>query len=71
MCDYSLWISDINESSVLRDGKEELGILSYKIFYNQSSGIMLFESRPELVVNVYCKPNGKYSKILRSRIDML
>ena len=48
--DYSLWISETNDTNVIRDGREQLEIFSYKL--RALPVIMLFESGLQLVANV-------------------
>lgn len=31
LCDYSLWINEINDGNALRSKKEELGIIHYNV----------------------------------------
>lgn len=45
-------MNDIND---IKDGKEELELFCYKLHAQQGSGILLFESVIELVVNEFCK----------------
>lgn len=58
----------MNNSNVIKDGREEMGIL-YHRYLHYSLRNILFESEFELVVNVYCKLYGKYgSAILHNLI---
>ena len=48
--DYSLYVSDMNDSHAIRDKKEELEILYYKVSaLPMKHGIVLFESGHRLV----------------------
>ena len=64
LSDYSLGISEMNDSNILREGKEKLEILLRYPYYSWSSKV-LFESGFRLVVNVYFtlgQPLTKFNK---------
>lgn len=59
----------MNDSSVIRDGREELGIIGYKYLCYLRSTIVLLESGLRLIVNIYCNHENIFQRSINNMLN--